>query len=756
MKRLAAFLLACVLLSLVLLPSVSAAEADEVSEAEKLKNAAVFSCVYSEADRQIIIDGTVNHDVMLNHRDYTVKVYSFSADGTYEQLAASPDKTALASANMTIKFTFHVDARKTEQRFSKYALVFCSPEGEEYLVGEPLLPSVYSEFEYLPDDRSAFKGILIDDPCETDTSGAGRVIIDVDLDKAFADNSDSIIYPINDTSVYFGREFVTEIDKKVIEAYASGASIYLRFLTRASNQRLAFAYKVDDSRFTLPDLYSKETLDMIYAVSSFFAQRYDGTNGSLSGVILGSKIDDVEATNYIGAVTIDEYAELYMLYLAVVGNAMRTTNPKIDVVIPLSDANDYAQNTTSRKLRSDELLEKIIGKLDSSVSGDFACSVMLQSSYVPFGISNANISNGVNVSAVDNSVISGANIETFTDYLDGLSERYASAPTNVIYMWEQPSELRGNALCCAYAYNFYKLYTVAAVSAFVISVDQASMAAYGGVADLVRYIDAKDKAEYAKSFAEYFGKSSWKQVIGDGVSIKAPYTLIEKEMTSNKKDGFIGEFAYIDFSNSSVINYMHKGSNTEYIRYEYDGVEKRTMKIASSALDVGESFGCVGIYEYSEGYAYTPTMSLRLRVDGEADGALYEVSLVFGNGKDRIVAKGIVADNENAILYFDAYDFSSAFMADNLRITVRCLTDSTQECVLWLYDLSGYSEEYTSEQLSTLIEEQRRKIRNPDGDDDEGWNSGMIITIVGVALAIIAVGIGLFMVFRSNDTKKKE
>ncbi len=755
MKRLIAFLLSCVFLTLVLLPSVSAAETEE-SEAEKFRDSAVFSCVYNETDKQIVIEGTVNHDVMLNHRDYTIKVYSFSADSTYEELLANDERVALASANLTIKFTFHIKTLTISERFAKYVLVFCSPEGEEYLVGEPLLPSVASDFEYIHGDRSAYKGIFVDEAAYVGESGAGTVIIDVMLDEAFADNSNSIIYPINDTSVYFGRSFVTNVDKKVIEAWASGARIYLRFLTRASNAHLSAAYLTDDERLSLPDLYSEQTLNMIYAVSSFFSQRYDGTNGRISGVILGSKIDDVVHTNHIGSMSLDEYAELYSLYLVVVANAMRTVETGIDVVIPLSDANDYGEEQANKDWGADELLGAIVSILNNSVSGDFDCSVMIQSSYVPFGISNSNIKDGIDMSAIDNSKISASNIGIFTAYVDDLSRRYSSAPTNIIYNWEQPADLRGNALCCAYAYTFYKLYGTANVSAFVISVDKASIDAYKSVADLVRYIDTVGSTIYTERFLKYFGKSDWSQIVGNSVKINSAYSLIETEMTSNKKFDYVGKFTYIDFSNSSVINYMHKGNNAEDMIYAYDGIETRTLKIGSSALEIGDSFGCVGIYEYSEKYAYTPTMSLRLRVDGGVEGALYEVTLTFGTGKDRIISKGVVGDNELTTLYFDAYSYSSAFMADNIRISVRCLTDSTEKCVLWLYDLSGYSDIYNSDELSSLIDEQRRKIRDPNGDENEGWNSRLVLTVVGVILAIIAVGIGLLMVFRKDDSKKKE
>ncbi len=755
MKRIFAFMLACVMLSFCLLPTVFAAESEK-GEADKLKDSAAFTCVYNEEKKQIVIEGTVKHDVMLDHRDHTIKVYSFAAGKTYEEFATEADKVALASAEMSIKFAFHIDALSISERFAKYVLVFCSPEGEEYLVGQPMLPSVASNFKFSQSDRTGYKGILIDDATELDVSGAGTVIIDIDLDNAFADSSDIIIYPINNTSIRFGRDFVEEIDQKVSSAYVSGARIYLRLLTSASNADMAAAYNENDSRYTLPDLYSEDTLNNVYACARFFSERYTVDDTRISGVILGDKIDDVVNTNYVSTMTPDEYADLYVFYLVVVANAMRTVNNSLDIVIPISDKNDYADGADTGVWGVDSTLERILSKLDSGVSGTFPCSVMVRSEYVPFGLSNHNIGKNVDLSNIDKGVISAANIDVFTSYLLKLSRTYKSAPTNVIYSWQPPSTLRGNALSSAYAYNYYKLYDALKVSCFVLDVDSKARDAYNGISDLVRRIDTNNGSSYTSGLPEYFGKSSWTEVLGKKISASPTFELFESNMTSKKVGGLVGEFLYLDFSNSSALKLIHKGGNAESIRYEYDGIDTRAIKVTSGALDKGESFGCIGVYEYRENYNYTHVMSVRLRVDGLSDDALYEITLTLGSGKDRIVAKGVVGDEEMTTLYFDIESYASSYTAETLRISVRCLTDETEECDLWLYGLSGYSEEYSSTELAELIETQRNIIKNTDKDADNSWNSGMIFTVLGITIAVIAVGIGLFMVFKKEDTKNKE
>jgi hypothetical protein len=179
------------------------------------------------------------------------------------------------------------------------------------------------------------------------------------------------------------------------------------------------------------------------------------------------------------------------------------------------------------------------------------------------------------------------------------------------------------------------------------------------------------------------------------------------------------------------------------------------MKVGSQTLRVGESFECIGVYDYPEDYSYTPDMSLTLRVDGGSEQSLYEVRVTLGSQKNRIVAKGLAVNGEMTTLYFDASQFSAAHMSDHLKISVRCLTDGAEECSVWLYSLSGHSTEYFSEELSEKIEARRTVIRNTDVAATGGWNYTLVTSVIGIIVIMIVVGIGMHMAFKRDDHIKE-
>ena len=75
MKKIISLFIVIAMLFSVLTPCVFSEET--VSEQkENLENALFFTCTYDAEKKQVIIDGTVNHDIMVSHEDYTIKIYS--------------------------------------------------------------------------------------------------------------------------------------------------------------------------------------------------------------------------------------------------------------------------------------------------------------------------------------------------------------------------------------------------------------------------------------------------------------------------------------------------------------------------------------------------------------------------------------------------------------------------------------------------------------------------------------------------------
>ena len=758
MKRLLAFLACVIILSGSLFPSVYAA-ADILSADKDFFGTVSYTCSYDSKNDQIIISGTVQHDIMTGYSDHTISVYSIAPGSTYDEAVNSEESTPVANSAMAVKFTFHVNIKSISGRYSKYAVVFTSPEGKKILAAEPLVPSVVSEFNYNPGDRESYKGILIDSAFEMGDSGAGTVIVDVDLSTVIGDISDSILYPMNDTYIYIKKSYVSDIDKKIVTASVTGTRVYLRYLLDPADGRLSYATDENSKKYGVPNMYSVETMEMISAVSGFLADRYDGGKGKISGIILGTKVDDIESANAIGNMSAESYAKMYALYLIAVGNAVRTFDPSLDVVIPLSDVNDYSGNiSTDIAVRPSQFLENIISCLENEVSGDYDCSVMIESDTVPFNISNRNLADGIDISAgTDSSRLNADNISSFISYIERLARRYDSAPTNVIYMWNVPADLDGTALCCAYSYIYYKLYAQTRISSFVVSFDSDAYDRFSGLRSVFRYIDTSSGTQYTKELTQYFGEESWKAIIGSTVDNKAVSTVLETQMTTQKPNDIIGEFQYIDFSSPSALSYMTEGQNCSSIRSDYNSSGERGICFSSSALKLGESVECIGMFVHPESYKYTPKMALTVCVvgDGKSDNALYEVCLTLGEGKDRIIACGVVKEGEKTQLVFDVSSYSTAYLASYMKVSVSCLTGSTEGSAVWLHDLTGYSAKHYSEELAVLIEEQRRQIKS-SGEEDEAFGYTFIFTVIGIVFAVAAVGIGLMMVFRKDETEEDQ
>ncbi len=757
MKKFLSIFLAINFIMIALTPCVAATSIGD--EAEKdYSNSVFYTCTYDAEKSQIVIEGTVKHDIMTSHKDHTIELYAIPPGESYEDIIGLESTVALSSASMAIKFTFNVNTVSMHERYSKYAIVFCSPNGERYLAGQPMLASVSSEYEYIYGDRTNFKGLKSNSSSTIFDSGAGTVIVDVNLSQIVGDVSNSILYPMGDTYIYINRSYIIDIDKKVIAASAMSSRVYLRFLINASDERLAVYPNKANEKLGVPNLYSEDALNIISAVSGFLAERYDGTNGTVSGIILGSCIDDIEKINHIGDLSVQKYADMYTLYLVVVASAVRSVNKKADMVIPISDMNAYTdENISNNDLKTDEFFEYIISQLDDSVSGNFDCTAMLESNTVPFNISNQNIDGGIDRNAsVGKDKVCTENISLFTSYVERLARKYSSAPSNVIYMWNAPSDLRGNALCCAYAYSYYKLIAYGKISSFVISFDDNENESFYDVQSILKYIDTENGISKTKNLLKHFDAISWNEVIGGSINNKKLRSLTETDMFTEKPGNIIGEFNYIDFSVSSSLNMLSAGQNCLSIVSEHDSNGDRAIKMSSARMNIGERVECIGIFDFPESYSYTPILSITVSIDdGDVTDALYEITLSLGEEKDRIVATGVVASDVQATLFFDISAYSKTNMTDHIVISVRCLNQDTQGFSVWLHNFKGYSTKYLSEELDKLVDEQRKQIRNKNSEEDGKVEYSVIITVIGISFVFIAIGVGLLIIFRKEEIQGK-
>ncbi len=748
MKRIICFVL-CIVLILPLTVFIGFAE--NTDREESFVGAVSFTCEYNAKDNKIIIDGTVSHDFMKTHENYTIKAYAIEPNQDYREVINDPSSTVLAQTQMTVKFTFGIAIKSIEERYFKYAIVLSSENGKNYIAGQPMLPSIPSEFKYNSEDRSAFKGICTDSSINVGNSGAGTVIVDIDIDKTVGDSTDSILYPMKDTYIHIRKSYIETIDKQVMIAELNGARVYLRLLLSADS---ASAYSLTTGKtkciYSIPDLYDQNNgvLEYIAMISDFLAGRYNGDNGKVCGMILGSKIDDIKYSNAIGTMDLDEYAELYVLYLTVVANAVRAIDPSFDMVIPFSNTNDYNLSRDGDNITPSILLESIVERLDQNVSGDFSCTLLIESDISPLELTD-----NAEFTLKDNTgYIMCNNVQGLINYLDNLSS-YNSVPSNIIYMWNPDKQISGKELCCAYVYSYLMLAPEPYVSAFALNIDSVS---YELLEHIMQQIDTPSSKEAIAPLCQYLTADTWENFIGSSIDYEKMFLrkVFNSEFLSSVSANFIGEFQYIDFNASATYEMMSAGDNCHIIRSDY-----KALNIDTTPLKMGTWAQVFGVFDNAESYEFTPYISLTFEITDKnaSTDALYEILLTLGSEDREISASGVVTSGTEQTLYFDVSEFTDDLNnAEHIKISARCLSKDTDGFSIRMYNMKGHSDQYTSDVLENLINARRLEINDGIVDDSDGFNYAAILTFVGVILGMVIIGVGLILIFgRESDHGQK-
>jgi hypothetical protein len=269
---------------------------------------------------------------------------------------------------------------------------------------------------------------------------------------------------------------------------------------------------------------------------------------------------------------------------------------------------------------------------------------------------------------------------------------------------------------------------------------------------VIRHIDTSRAQSTIAPLAKYFGAQNWNEVVG-AVDLPVFRTVLDEQFTSSKNAGTLGEFTYVDFSVSSTVDTIRAGERCEFFRLDHDAHGTRALHVGSLPLSFGDRFEIINVLSLVDSYIYTPQMSLRIGVEDTAASAnaLYEITLTIGNQTCETVVCGTIRNGEVKDMYFNIADFASKELTEHIKIGVRPLSEDTEHVSVWIYNIMGYSTEYDSDTLATLIEQKRMEIRNENTDNRGGFNYTAIITVVGIILAMAAVAVGLLIVFRRDE-----
>ncbi len=728
---------------------------DKIGEAideERLVDIASFNCTYDVDKKRIKLSGTLESKVFADRSDSTIAVYAVPPGASEYDVVADKDSKCLAEAPVSIKFEFSFKASRIIDRYSRYAVFLRSPDGEYTLTTEAQYPEVASDFE-ASNNKKYYKGLASEYSSVSTDIQAGSAIIPLYWDSIFSDSSSSSLFMAADTEqFFFNKATIDKLDIAIRSMSLSGTKIYLRILKRPQGDaELAGEF---GAQYLMPDVYDSNTVAKIHAAITFLTERYNGEVGSISGFIIGKGWDVPDKYNYCTVDSFEEYIDRCAAYAVIVANAARTVEPSMDIAIPLTGEGFSEKSEDGEDNRFKTTVESLLAYFDNSIYGGINCSFLMDTSETPLGITNGSLEDGINVNRPNSEGLFYAGAQTeFSEYLSDIDEKYRSCPKKYIFVWSPTKSISGNALAAAYAYSYYILLADSTVSFFAVDLTERSER-LDDISYIMKYIDTPEGLKVTQNLTTFFGRSSWSEIVS--ASVIAAYGvryIYDSPAEINSGKAFAGDFAYFDFRDTNLIERWYEGAGCTNLKIDYRDNSEKSLR-ADLALDgTYRSSEILYIYSYPENMIYTPYMRLRFHISDSAEDSLYEVKFVFGSGDSRAEASAVVSGNEETEALIDISQYAVKHMIESIRVSVRSLDGSSSECSLWIYDIYGCSNDYTSEQLDDLIFLERDKIRQHEEESDDRALFGRVAIALAIVIVTGAIGFGLFASFRREDKR---
>jgi len=189
------------------------------------------------------------------------------------------------------------------------------------------------------------------------------------------------------------------------------------------------------------------------------------------------------------------------------------------------------------------------------------------------------------------------------------------------------------------------------------------------------------------------------------------------------------------------------------VRADFLGDGVRSVRGVMSKNGSASELLC--LYEFSENFIYTPYLKITLELtDAQAArNALYEVTVSMGNDTATILSEKIVRSGERYELWLDLREIpDEQLMTNYIKIGAEMLDGNSNEFSLWVVGVTGYSDEYTSEELAELIEAERLRLRNQNASEENDVGQAELLWIIFVGLFLISsLIIGLILFVKRKD-----
>ena len=656
-------------------------------------------CKKDASGRTLVIDGSIFHNYLTSHDDHTLVCYMLSANESFEE-ALENGKSPVGELKMSSRFRFELKLSLLGEHamISKYVVASRSKAG----VISPLMAPFSAMAELSVSDRTKgsenIKGIEYEDISVSVDCGVGYAIVDVLLDRLVSRGQSGHLYSLGKEFIYFDADYVSSLDKKIKNLYASGCKVYLRLLISGDVEEglLPYAASVDVNHalYLAVDIKNDAARKHFYGTVDFLSSRYSRmSNGKISGLILGKSVDMPELYNGSSRDGIVDYAKMLADAFEIMARCAAEVLERPEVILPVSDVKNGIMGYDS-----EQLLVSFCRYIGEGIGFDF--SLMLE---------GTRAHDPMNMNEDHHSLCS------FELMMKNLSFSSGNSPDSYIYSFSPENGIAMSELSAYYIYSYYSVMFSESAAALVLSLqeNEKSEEIIKALSYTIKYIDTeKNKnGELSRSALDSFSANGWDELISAYDSSLITYRVFrETESPAALPENILGRYSLWDFSSAFGVQDWFEGNRCSSVYI--DSAAEVGRALCAVMENTGVYSDIVYNYEFSDDISLMPYLGFDVLVDDES-GALYEISVLLGGDGHTISADKIVTGGKRDEIIVDTRLLGEMKSLDYIRISIRPIkNESGSKYKLYLHSVNAYSDKMSDGELKEAITRARALARN--------------------------------------------
>ncbi len=432
--------------------------------------------------------------------------------------------------------------RAGSRLFKKFA-VAVKKDGKFILVSIPHYitnPEAIAKYTSVYQQPASKKGLLVDPNRlrggELDDLSVKQAAYNIPVARLLGPTTSSayptIHYTYNGRTYAFNGQVVAEYDIVFGTLTAKGISTTAIILNNYSSSYLSLIHPKARAAGAAPYYMfngaEESGVEYMAAVATFLAERYSGNgHGRISNWVIANEINARKEWNYIEKLDTASYVEEYAKAFRVFYTAIKSVSSSARVYIPIDQQWDRnLKNNPNYDGR--DILDEFNRNITEKGNIDWG---LAQHPYnVPLTEARIWKSNKLVKHSVNTSMITMANIEVLTDYMEQEQFLDSSGEVRSIILSEQgyTSHAGEATQAAAFAYAYYRAENNPHIDGFLLNrqtdapEEVAQGLAFGlnhsggghkQIYNVFKYIDTADHAQYTDFAKSIIGISSWSEIM---------------------------------------------------------------------------------------------------------------------------------------------------------------------------------------------------------------------------------------------------